>query len=117
MMNQDWCQLDNLFDLFQVDVDEGSSQHNERQLGANKHLMDIGRKIRVDPNLDLQKSKELWQLLEKFANVFAWNKSKLGCRFMGKHYIDTQGIFCLVELFLIGCHFGKNLNSINRFNH
>jgi hypothetical protein len=33
--------------LFQVDADEGSSQHNERQLGENKHLMDIRRKIKV----------------------------------------------------------------------
>lgn len=64
--------------MFQVDADEGSSQCNEKQLGANKHLLDIRRKIRVDPNLDLQNLKQLWQLLDKFVNVFAWNKSKLG---------------------------------------
>ncbi len=59
--------------------------------------MDIRRTIRVDPNLDLQKSKQLWQLLDKFVNVFAWNKSKLGCCFMGEHYIETQGFFALLN--------------------
>jgi hypothetical protein len=58
--------------------------------------MDIMRKIRVDPNLDLQKSKELWQLLKKFVNMLAWNKLELGC-FMGEHYIDTQGFFALLN--------------------
>jgi hypothetical protein len=83
--------------LFQVDADEGSSQPNERQLGANKHLMDIRRKIRVDPDLDLQKSKQLWQLFKKFVNMFAWNKLELGCCFMGEHYIDTQGFLALLN--------------------
>ncbi len=43
----------------------------------------------MDPELDLQKSKDLWQMLEQFVGVFVWNKSKLGCCSMGEHYIDT----------------------------
>jgi hypothetical protein len=60
-------------------------------------MKDNWEQIKVDPNLNLQKSKQQWQLLEKFVNVFAWNKSKLGCCFMGEHYIDIQGFFALLN--------------------
>ncbi len=36
-------------------------------------------------------AQQLWSVLERYQDVFAWNKGELGCYTMGEHVIDTQG--------------------------
>jgi hypothetical protein len=59
--------------------------------GASSRWEDICRKLRVDQNLDEQKRQMLWKMLERYQDVFAWNKGELGYCTIGEHSIDTQG--------------------------
>ncbi len=56
--------------------------------------------IEVDLNLNKNKASEFLQVLEIYADVFAWHKGELGCCVVGEHEIDTQG--------LPPCHTGHN---------
>jgi hypothetical protein len=47
--------------------------------------------IKVDAELDEQGQQQLWATLEKYKDVFAWNKGELGHCTIGEHSIDTQG--------------------------
>jgi hypothetical protein len=51
----------------------------------------ICQKIQVDQNLDEKKGRQLWGVLERYQDVFAWNKGELGCCTVREHSIDTQG--------------------------
>jgi hypothetical protein len=53
---------------------------------------EISQKIRVDHDLGKEKQQQLWRMLGKYQDVFAWNKGKLGCCTIGEHSIDTQGL-------------------------
>jgi hypothetical protein len=75
--------------LFQVSVFGGNTEQNEGQPEFYKHWDDIKNKVKVDPKLNLQKFKDLWQMFEQFVNVFVWNKLELGCCSMGEYYIDA----------------------------
>ncbi len=50
---------------------------------------EICQKIQVDHNLDEKKKQELWKVLERYQDVFAWNKGELGCCTIGEHSVDT----------------------------
>jgi len=52
---------------------------------------EICQRIKVDRNLDEGRQKQLWEVLERYQDVFAWNKGELGCCTVGEHVIDTQG--------------------------
>jgi hypothetical protein len=52
---------------------------------------DISQKLRIDQGLDELKRPLLWKLLDRYQDVFAWNKGELGCCTAGEHSIDTQG--------------------------
>jgi hypothetical protein len=52
---------------------------------------EICQKIRIDQHLDKGMERQLWQVLEQYQDVFAWNKGELGCCKVGEHLIDTQG--------------------------
>jgi hypothetical protein len=52
---------------------------------------DISQKLRIDQGLDELKRPLLWNLLDRYHDVFAWNKGELGCCTIGEHSIDTQG--------------------------
>jgi len=67
---------------------------------------EIKKLIKVDLKLDATLAKELWDLLENYANVFAWNKGELGSCVIGEHIIDTQGALHVKPL-QIGYPFGK----------
>jgi putative transposase len=41
--------------------------------------------------LEEEKRKQLWQVLERYQDIFAWNKGELGCCTIGEHFVDTQG--------------------------
>jgi len=57
----------------------------------NTRWEEICQKIWVDHNLDEEKRQQLWKVLGRYQDVFAWNKGKLGCCTIGEHSIDTQG--------------------------
>jgi len=59
--------------------------------GEDSRWKDICQKLRIDPGLDELKRPMLWKVLEKYQDVFAWNKGELGCCTVGEHSIDTQG--------------------------
>jgi hypothetical protein len=50
---------------------------------------DICQKLRIDQNLDELKRPLLWRVLERYQDVFAWNKGELGCYTVEEHSIDT----------------------------
>ncbi len=52
---------------------------------------EICERIKVDTNLDKHGQQQLWVILEKYKDVFAWNKGELGYCTIGEHNIDTQG--------------------------
>ncbi len=47
--------------------------------------------IKVDFGLDALMAKGLWDLMERYDDVFAWHKGKLGCCVTKDHVINTQG--------------------------
>ncbi len=65
----------------------GSSVHEER----DTRWSEICQRIKVDHNLDEGRQQQLWGMLERYKDVFAWNKGELGCYTVGEHVIDTQG--------------------------
>lgn len=52
---------------------------------------EICQNIQVDLDLEMEKTQRLWHFLERFQDVFSWNKGELGCCTIGEHAIDTQG--------------------------
>jgi hypothetical protein len=61
-------------------------------LKMSTRWQEISQKIRVDHNLGEEKQQQLWRMLGKYQDVFAWNKGELGCCTIGEHSIDTQGL-------------------------
>jgi hypothetical protein len=57
----------------------------------NTRWREICQRIRVDTGLDKEKQPQLWEVLERYQDVFAWNKGELGCCTIGEHFVDTQG--------------------------
>jgi hypothetical protein len=47
---------------------------------ADSRWGEICEKMRVDRNLDREKGQQLWEVLERYQDVFAWNKGELGVR-------------------------------------
>lgn len=78
--------------LFQLDItkdgqfqtNDGSSMANERRWDQIKIL------IKGDLDLDREKAKFFWQVLENYVDVFTWHKREFGCYVVGEHVIDTQ---------------------------
>jgi tellurite resistance protein len=64
-----------------------SSVHEER----DARWSEICQRIKVDRNLDEGRQQQLWAVLERYQDIFAWNKGELGCCTVGEHVIDTQG--------------------------
>jgi hypothetical protein len=51
----------------------------------------IKSKIRVDPDIGFDKTKQLWEMLDQFPDVFAWHKGEFGYYKIGEHVVNTQG--------------------------
>jgi hypothetical protein len=64
-----------------------SGNHSESEI----RWKEIYERIKVDTELDEHGQQQLWATLEKYKDVFAWNKGELGCCTIGEHGIDTQG--------------------------
>jgi hypothetical protein len=60
-----------------------------------KMVFDEGKErwveIKVNPNLDQDKTSQLWELLDQFLDVFTWHRGKLGCCKFGERVVDNQG--------------------------
>jgi hypothetical protein len=65
----------------------GSSSHEEMGI----RWREICQRIRIDSSLDEAEQQQLWKILERYQDVFAWNKGELGCCTVGEHFVDTQG--------------------------
>jgi hypothetical protein len=52
---------------------------------------EICERIKVNADLDKHGQQQLWATLEKYKDVFAWNKGELGYCTIGEHSIDRQG--------------------------
>jgi hypothetical protein len=52
---------------------------------------EICQQIRIDTGLDDGGQQQLWEILERYQDMFAWNKGESGCCTIGEHCIDTQG--------------------------
>jgi hypothetical protein len=52
---------------------------------------EICERIRIDADLGEIGQQQLWGIVERYQDVFAWNKGELGCCTIGEHNIDTQG--------------------------
>ncbi len=64
----------------------GSSSHEEMGI----RWREICQRIRINSSLD-EAEQQLWKILERYQDVFAWNKGELGCCTVGEHFVDTQG--------------------------
>ncbi len=51
---------------------------------------EICQRIRIDSSLDEGGQQQLWKILERYQDVFVWNKGGLGCCIVGEHFVDTQ---------------------------
>jgi len=63
-----------------------SSNHRESGI----RWKEICERIKIDIDLG-ECGQQLWGILERYQDVFAWNKGELGCCTIGEHNIDTQG--------------------------
>ncbi len=81
-----------------VQVKDGNSdfEHIEK-FGSSNHCelgirwKEICERIKIDADLGERGKQQLWGILERYQDVFAWNKGELGCCTIGEHSIDTQG--------------------------
>ncbi len=65
-----------------------SSSHQE----MDNRWREICQQIKIDTELDDEGQQQIWGILERYQNVFVWNKGELGCCTIGEHCIDTQGL-------------------------
>jgi len=49
---------------------------------------EICERIKIDSDLGECGQQQLWGILERYQDVFAWNKGELGCCTIGEHSID-----------------------------
>jgi hypothetical protein len=78
----------------QMDIVDSSSNIKERIADNRKEDSrwgEICQKIQIDQNLDKEMRQQLWKILQRYQDVFAWNKGELGCCTVWEHTIDTQG--------------------------
>jgi hypothetical protein len=77
--------------------DGNSNRSTTEQLGSSSHeemdtrWREICQRIRIDNSLDEGGQQQFWKILERYQDVFAWNKGELGCCTIGEHFVDTQG--------------------------
>ncbi len=81
-----------------VQVRDGDSgREPNKKLASSRHCesgirwKEIGERIKIDADVGEHGHQQLWGILERYQDVFAWNKGELGCCTIGEHSIDTQG--------------------------
>jgi len=68
---------------------EKFASYNHPELGIR--WKEICERIKIGTDLGTHGQQQLWEVLERYQDVFAWNKGELGCCTIGEHSIDTQG--------------------------
>jgi len=64
----------------------------------------IKSKIKLDTSMDKAQTKQLWNLLQEFQNIFIWHKGELGHCSIKEHAINTQGLPpCYMTLSRLSC--------------
>jgi hypothetical protein len=68
----------------------------EKFISPSRHELrirwkEICERIKIDADLGEIGQQQLWGILERYQDVFAWNKGELGCCTIGEHSINTQG--------------------------
>jgi hypothetical protein len=76
-------------DNFSCTTTESSSSSCQDEVG--NRWREVSQRIRIDSGLDEEGQRQLWDVLERYQDVFAWNKGELGCCTVGEHVVDTQG--------------------------
>ncbi len=81
----------------QARIDEPNRKPNEGCVSCSHsesefRWREICERIKVDADLDEHGQQQLWATLEKYKDVFAWNKGELGYYTISEHNIDTQGV-------------------------
>jgi hypothetical protein len=79
-----------------VQMEDGNSdfEHIEK-FGSSNHCelgiiwKEICERIKIDADLGECGKQQLWGILERYQDVFAWNKGELGCCTISQHSIDT----------------------------
>jgi hypothetical protein len=61
------------------------------KLEGKQRWAEISSKIKVNLNLDKEKTNQLWELLDQFPTMFTWHDGELGCYKFGEHVVDAQG--------------------------
>jgi hypothetical protein len=84
--------------LHTVQVENGDSDYKPTEKFASYNHLELGirwkeicERIKIDTNLGEHGQQQLWEILERYQDVFAWNKGELHYCTIGEHSIDTQG--------------------------
>jgi hypothetical protein len=83
-----------LLQVQHMDVVDSNNSLQERladNCKADSRWGEICQKMRINQNLSREKGQQLWGVLERYQDVFVWNKGELGYCTIGEHSIDTQG--------------------------
>jgi len=77
-----------------MDLTDSHNSFKERLVDnrkADSRWGEICQKMRINQDLNNEKGQQLWGVLERYQDVFAWNKGELGYCTIREHSIDTQG--------------------------
>ncbi len=81
-----------------VQIQNGDSDCKPTEKFASSSHFELGirwkeicERIKIDIDLGEHGQQQLWEILERYQDVFPWNKGELGCCTIGEHSIDTQG--------------------------
>jgi hypothetical protein len=85
-----------LLHIVQIKDGNFDCKPTEQLASSSHHEMDIRwreicQRIKIDTALEEEGQHQLWGVLERYQDVFAWNKGELGCCTIGEHFVDTQG--------------------------
>jgi hypothetical protein len=69
---------------------------------------EIYERIKISTDLGTHGQQQLWEVLERYQDVFAWNKGELGCCTIGEIVLTRKG-FHLAKLLLVDCLTGRRL--------
>jgi len=79
-----------------VQVENGDSDCKPtRKFASHNHLevgirwKEICERIKIDNNLGEHGQQQLQEILERYQDIFAWNKGELGYCTIGEHSVDT----------------------------
>jgi hypothetical protein len=92
-----------------VQVKNGNSDYKPTEKFASSNHPELGirwreicERIKIDTDLGEHGQQQLWEILERYQDVFAWNKGELGCCTIGEHRSTRKGSH-LARHLLVDC--------------